>query len=122
MARVATWRTVEELAQILEIEQESLALQIAALRATQDPQTAAGRANILLCEYLVRGATNKAADWANSKGWKHPSSNKGVPSMINYTAKHIQQFIDSPPEGVSPALADLCCKVLARQREKNRGD
>lgn len=122
MAKVIPWATVEELAQILEIEQEALALQIAALRATQDPQTAAGRANILLCEYLVRGAANKAADWAKSMGWKQPSSNRGVPSMIDYTAKHIYQFIDSPPNGVLPALADLCCKVLSRQREKDRGD
>lgn len=113
---VIPWKTVEELAALLEQESRLLASYSAALRARRDPQLQEGRAAILLCRYLVEGSAKRAIHWANAMGWRKASSRHGEPTLVEYVPQHLYDLIEKPPEDVPFELVALCRVVYKRQQ------
>lgn len=106
----SAWTTAEQLAQLLEQQRDALAVQITALRQTQDTATPDGRAMYLLCDYLVTGNALRVAQWANDMGWRAISQRTGRP--IDYAAKEIVALVATPPAGIPIELVALCRRNL----------
>lgn len=115
---VIPWRTVDELADLLEQEARLLATYAGALRERRDPQLQEGRAGILLCRYLVEGSARRAVQWANAMGWRKASSARGVPTLVEYIPQHLYDWLTEPPADVPLELVALCRVVYKRQRRE----
>lgn len=110
-----TWRTTQELADLLSIERDALNAQIAALRALPpDESTDEGIITAVICEYLITGSPATVAKWADAKGWRLPNENQnGKKSTLKFDANLVRKLVQSPPSQANPALIELCRRVFA---------